>query len=55
MDFAVSNRPLDKFKADALILVLGKNGDLPRRCRRAPATSLPVSSRPAILTAARAR
>ncbi len=29
MDFAVSNRPLDKFKADALILVLGKNGDLP--------------------------
>ena len=29
MDFAVSNRPLDKFKADALILVLGKNSDLP--------------------------
>ncbi len=29
MDFAVSNRPLDKFKADALILVLGKNGARP--------------------------
>ncbi|WP_434535522.1 M17 family peptidase N-terminal domain-containing protein, partial [Alcanivorax sp.] len=25
----MSNRSLDKFKADALILVLGKNGDLP--------------------------
>lgn len=37
MDFAVSNRPLDKFKADALILVLGKNSDLPE--------SLPESTR----------
>ncbi|PNE03179.1 leucyl aminopeptidase [Alcanivorax sp. MD8A] len=29
MDFAVSNRPLDKIKADALVIGLGKKSDLP--------------------------
>ncbi|HIL23394.1 MAG TPA: leucyl aminopeptidase, partial [Alcanivorax sp.] len=29
MDFAVSNRPLEKSKADALIVLLSKKSDLP--------------------------
>ena len=29
MDFAVSNRPLEKSKADALVVLLGKKSDLP--------------------------
>ena len=30
MDFAVSNRPLEKSKADALVVLLGKKNDLPQ-------------------------